>query len=133
MVIDSYERGKLTRFTWVYSRFVSTMSQQAVVEKLLPVDPTPLDASQRSGYIYEPDTLAVLGTLLPQFVDMEVYHAILEAIASEQSARMVAMRSATDNANSLAGDLTLVMNKLRQDSITNELLDLVGGQAALEG
>jgi F-type H+-transporting ATPase subunit gamma len=64
---------------------------------------------------------------------MQVYHAILEAIASEQSARMVAMRNATDNANSLAEDLTLVMNKLRQDSITNELLDLVGGQVALEG
>ena len=64
---------------------------------------------------------------------MQVYHAMLEAIASEQSARMVAMRSATDNANSLAEELTLVMNKLRQDSITNELLDLVGGQIALEG
>jgi F-type H+-transporting ATPase subunit gamma len=73
-----------------------------------------------------------LGTLLPQFVDMEVYHAMLEAMASEQSARMVAMRNATDNANSLAEDLTLVMNKLRQDSITNELLDLIGGQIALE-
>jgi F-type H+-transporting ATPase subunit gamma len=64
---------------------------------------------------------------------MEVYHAMLESIASEQSARMVAMRNATDNANQLASDLTLVMNKLRQDSITNELLDLVGGQIALEG
>jgi F-type H+-transporting ATPase subunit gamma len=133
MVIDSYEQGEVDEVYLVYSRFVSTMSQQAVVEKLLPVDPTPLDASQRSGYIYEPDTLAVLGTLLPQFVDMEVYHAILEAIASEQSARMVAMRSATDNASELVGDLTIVMNKLRQDSITNELLDLIGGQIALEG
>ena len=74
-----------------------------------------------------------MGSLLPQFVDMEVYHAMLESIASEQSARMVAMRNATDNAKSLADDLTLVMNKLRQDSITNELLDLVGGQIALEG
>jgi F-type H+-transporting ATPase subunit gamma len=75
----------------------------------------------------------VLGGLLPRFVEMEVYHALLESIASEQSARMVAMRSATDNANGLAEDLTLVMNKLRQDSITNELLDLIGGQIALEG
>jgi F-type H+-transporting ATPase subunit gamma len=64
---------------------------------------------------------------------MEVYHALLESIASEQSARMVAMRAATENANELLDDLTLVMNKLRQDSITNELLDLVGGQIALEG
>ena len=133
MVIDSYEQGEVDEVYLVYARFVSTMSQQAVVEKLLPVDPAPVDASQRAGYIYEPDTLTVLGTLLPQFVDMQVYHAILEAIASEQSARMVAMRSATDNANSLAEELTLVMNKLRQDSITNELLDLVGGQVAMEG
>ena len=70
---------------------------------------------------------------MPQFVEMQVYHAILEAIASEQSARMVAMRSATDNANELSQDLTLVMNKIRQDSITNELLDLIGGVIALEG
>ncbi len=133
LVIDSYQNEEVDEVYLVYARFVSTMSQQAVVEKLLPVDPAPLAGAQRSGYIYEPDTLTVLGTLLPQFVDMEVYHALLEAIASEQSARMVAMRSATDNANALADELTLVMNKLRQDSITNELLDLVGGQIALEG
>ncbi len=133
MVIDSYENGEVDEVYLVYAKFVSTMSQQAVVEKLLPVDPAPLSGAQLSGYIYEPDTLTVLGALLPQFVDMEVYHAMLEAIASEQSARMVAMRSATDNANSLAEDLTLVMNKLRQDSITNELLDLVGGQIAQQG
>jgi len=71
--------------------------------------------------------------LLPRYIEMQVYHAILEAIASEQSARMVAMRAATDNASELAGDLTLTMNKLRQESITNELLDLIGGQIALEG
>ncbi len=70
---------------------------------------------------------------MPQFVEMQVYHAILESIASEQSARMVAMRNATDNARSLSQDLTLVMNKIRQDSITNELLDLVGATLALEG
>ena len=75
----------------------------------------------------------MLDALLPQFVEMQVYHAILESIASEQSARMVAMRNATDNADSLSKDLTLVMNKIRQDSITNELLDMVGGMLALEG
>ena len=85
------------------------------------------------GYIYEPDSLTVLDSLLPRFVDMEVYHALLESIASEQSSRMVAMRNATENANELMGDMTLVMNKIRQDSITNELLDLIGGQIALEG
>ena len=130
---ESYEQEEVDEVYLAYSKFVSTMSQQSVVEKLLPVDPAPLSGPERSGYLYEPDAITVLGGLLPQFVDMQVYHAMLEAIASEQSARMVAMRSATDNANSLADELTLVMNKLRQDSITNELLDLVGGQMALEG
>jgi len=133
MLIDNFLSGEMDEVYLVYTRFVSTMSQEPVVEKLLPVTPAELSATDRSGYIYEPDTLTVLGSLLPQFVDMEVYHAMLESIASEQSARMVAMRNATDNAKSLADDLTLVMNKLRQDSITNELLDLVGGQIALEG
>ena len=133
MLIDNFLAGEMDEVYVVYTRFVSTMSQEPVVQKLLPVTPAELSATDRSGYIYEPDTLTVLGSLLPQFVDMEVYHAMLESIASEQSARMVAMRNATDNAKSLADDLTLVMNKLRQDSITNELLDLVGGQIALEG
>ena len=133
MLIDNFLDGEMDEVYLVYTRFVSTMSQEPVVQKLLPVTPAELSATDRSGYIYEPDTLTVLGSLLPQFVDMEVYHAMLESIASEQSARMVAMRNATDNAKSLAEDLTLVMNKLRQDSITNELLDLVGGQMALEG
>ena len=133
MLIDNFLDGEMDEVYLVYTRFVSTMSQEAVVEKLLPVTPAELSPTDRSGFIYEPDTLTVLGSLLPQFVDMEVYHAMLESIASEQSARMVAMRNATDNAKSLADDLTLVMNKLRQDSITNELLDLVGGQVAMEG
>jgi F-type H+-transporting ATPase subunit gamma len=133
MLIEAYTEGEVDEVYIAYARFVSTMAQQAVVEKLLPVTPASLTGTERVGYIYEPDALTVLGALLPQFVDMEVYHTLLEAIASEQSARMVAMRNATDNANSLSEELTLVMNKLRQDSITNELLDLVGGQVALEG
>lgn len=133
MLIDNFLDGEMDEVYLVYTKFVSTMSQEPVVQKLLPVSPAELSATDRSGYIYEPDTMTVLGSLLPQFVDMEVYHAMLESIASEQSARMVAMRNATDNAKSLADDLTLVMNKLRQDSITNELLDLVGGQISLEG
>jgi F-type H+-transporting ATPase subunit gamma len=96
------------------------------------VTPAALTAPERVGYIYEPEHRTVLENLLPRFVEMEVYHALLESIASEQSARMVAMRAATDNANALVDDLTLVMNRLRQDSITNELLDLVGGLIALE-
>jgi F-type H+-transporting ATPase subunit gamma len=133
ILIDAYSEGTADEVYLAYTRFVSTLSQQPVVEKLLPVEPSELTASARVGYIYEPDNLRVLQNLLPRFVEMEVYHALLEAIASEQSARMVAMRSATDNANQLSDDLTVVMNKLRQESITNELLDLIGGQIALEG
>jgi F-type H+-transporting ATPase subunit gamma len=133
LVIDGYSAGEVDEVYLGYVRFVSTMQQQPVVERILPVAPAELDSAQRVGYIYEPDAATVLSSLLPQFVEMQVYHAMLESIASEQSARMVAMRSATDNANQLASDLTLVMNKLRQDSITNELLDLVGGQIAAEG
>ena len=133
ILIDTYSEGTADEVYLAYTRFVSTLSQQPVVEKLLPVTPSELSGSDRVGYIYEPDNLMVLQNLLPRFVEMEVYHALLESIASEQSARMVAMRAATDNAKELGGDLTLVMNKLRQESITNELLDLIGGQIALEG
>ena len=133
LVIDGYTEGQFDEVHLAYMRFVSTVQQEAVIDRILPVEPAALESAQRVGYIYEPDPATVLSALLPQFVEMQVYHAILESIASEQSARMVAMRNATDNANQLASDLTLVMNKLRQDSITNELLDLVGGQVALEG
>ena len=133
LVVDSYTEGEVDEVYLAYTRYVSIMSQQPVIEKLLPVTPADLTAPERVGYIYEPDNLMVLGSLLPRFVEMEVYHALLESIASEQSARMVAMRNASDNANGLVDDLTLVMNKLRQDTITNQLLDLVGGQIALEG
>ena len=133
MVIDSYCDGEADEVYLAYTQYVSTMVQEPVIEKLLPITPAELTASESVGYIYEPGNLAVLQDLLPRFVEMQIYHAILEAIASEQSARMVAMRAATDNASELAGDLTLTMNKLRQESITNELLDLIGGQIALEG
>ncbi len=133
ILIDAYSGGEADEVYLAYTRFVSTLSQQPVVEKLLPVEPSELAAESRVGYIYEPDNLRVLQNLLPRFVEMEVYHALLEAIASEQSARMVAMRNATDNANQLSDDLTVVMNKLRQESITNELLDLIGGQIAQQG
>ena len=133
MVIDLYCDGEADEVYLAYTQYVSTMVQEPVIEKLLPITPAELTASESVGYIYEPGNLAVLQNLLPRFVEMQIYHAILEAIASEQSARMVAMRAATDNASELAGDLTLTMNKLRQESITNELLDLIGGQIALEG
>ena len=133
MVIDQYSTGNVDEIYVAYAKFESTMSQKPVVEKLLPVEPAILGSSDLSGYTYEPDPSTLISSLLPKFVAVEVYQAILESIASEQSSRMVAMRSATDNAKSLGEELTLTMNKLRQDSITNELLDLVGGQIALEG
>ncbi len=133
LVIDSYSEGEVDEVHLAFTRFASTLSQVPVIEKLLPVAPASLTGSERVGYIYEPDSLAVLGSLLPRYVEMEVFHALLESNASEQSSRMVAMRNATDNANDLMNDMTLVMNRIRQDSITNELLDLIGGQLALEG
>ena len=133
LVIDSYSEGEVDEVHLAFTRFASTLSQVPVIEKLLPVAPASLTGSERVGYIYEPDSLAVLGSLLPRYVEMEVFHALLESNASEQSSRMVAMRNATDNANDLVSDMSLVMNRIRQDSITNELLDLIGGQMALEG
>jgi F-type H+-transporting ATPase subunit gamma len=108
------------------------MTQTPTIEQLLPVEPAELPPMQNVEYLYEPDPGAVLDALLPRFVEMQVYHAILESIASEQSARMVAMRNATQNANELIEDLTLVYNKARQESITTELLDITGGAAALQ-
>lgn len=133
LIIDSYADGEVDEVYLAYTKFVSTVTQTPVIERLLPVTPASLTGPEKVGYIYEPDSLTVLDSLLPRFVDMEVYHALLESIASEQSSRMVAMRNATENANELMSDMTLVMNKIRQDSITNELLDLIGGQIALEG
>jgi F-type H+-transporting ATPase subunit gamma len=115
-----------------YSHFVSTLVQKPEMKQLLPVQPAAIPKGENVGYIYEPGAEAVLGGLLPRFVESEIYHAILESIASEQSARMVAMRSATDAATDLIGDLTLLYNKARQEAITRELLDIVGGVAALE-
>ena len=132
MVIDDYAEGSADEVYISYGEFVSTTVQRPVIERLLPIVPAELRAEERVGYIYEPNSLAVLGSLLPRFVEMQVYHALLELIASEQSARMVAMRNATDNASDMVSDLTLLSNKVRQESITNELLDIVGG-AALGG
>mgnify|MGYP001065648158 CR=1 FL=1 len=131
VVIDDYISGYVDLVYLAYSRFISTMVQRPTLEPLLPVEPATLPAIQSVEYIYEPDPRFVLGQLLPRFVQMEVYHAILESIASEQSARMVAMRNATDSANELIGDLTVTLNKARQEMITKELLDITGGAEAL--
>ncbi len=132
IVIDDYAEGTVDAVYLGYPQFVSTTQQKPVVVPLLPVKPAELESHEAVGYIYEPDAATVLSDLLPRFVEMQVYYAVLEAIASEQSARMVAMRNATDNANEMVEDLTLVMNKARQEAITKELLDIVGGAAAVE-
>jgi len=131
IIIDDYSSAVVDLVYLVYAKFISTMVQRPVLQQLLPVEPASIPAAQNVDYIYEPDPDVVLGELLPRFVEMQVYHAILESIASEQSARMVAMRNATDNANELITDLTLMYNKARQESITKELLDIIGGTAAL--
>ncbi len=132
VVVDDYSEERVDAVYVAYAQFVSTTLQRAVVEPLLPVVPAELRAQEAVGYIYEPTSLTVLSGLLPRFVEMQLYHQVLEAAASEQSARMVAMRNATDNANEMADDLTLVMNKARQAAITTELLDIVGGAAAVQ-
>jgi F-type H+-transporting ATPase subunit gamma len=133
LVIQDYISGAVDKVFLSYSQFVNTAVQQPVIHQLLPVEPAHLDPAQTVGYIFEPSAKAVLGAMLPRFVETEVFHAILEAIASEQSARMVAMHNATDNARDVIDELTLEMNKIRQDAITKELLDIVGGAVALEG
>ena len=131
IVIDDYTEGRVDAVYMAYADFVSTVVQRPVVQPLLPVVPAELRSQDAVGYIYEPTSEAVLSELLPRFVELELYHAVLESVASEQSARMVAMRSATDNAYEMVADLTLDMNKARQETITNELLDIVGGAAAV--
>jgi len=131
VVIDDYASGDVDKVYLAYPRFVTTMVQRPVMETLLPVEPTVVPPIQRVEYIYEPAPGAVLDQLLPRFVEMQVYHAILELIACEQSARMVAMRSASDNAKELIEDLTLTLNKVRQETITKEICDISGGAEAL--
>jgi F-type H+-transporting ATPase subunit gamma len=131
IIIDDYTSGFIDAAYLAYTQFISTMAQKPVIQPILPVEPAVIPRAQNVEYIYEPSPQAVLAGLLPRFVEMQIYHAILESIASEQSARMVAMRNATDNAKELVDDLTLMYNKARQEAITKELLDITGGVAAL--
>jgi F-type H+-transporting ATPase subunit gamma len=132
IIIEEFTQAKIDQVLVSYAGFVSTLVQKPVIKQLLPMEPAEIPVHQNVDYIYEPGAEAVLGGLLPRFIEMEIYHAILESIASEQSARMVAMRNATDSANELIDDLTLLYNKARQESITRELLDITGGVVALE-
>lgn len=131
VVIDDYTTGYVDMVYLAYPRFISTMIQRPVIEVLIPVKPTVFPIVGAIEYIYEPGARFVFDQLLPRFIQMEVYHAILEAIASEQAARMVAMRNATENAEELIGELTITLNKARQEAITKELLDITGGAEVL--
>jgi F-type H+-transporting ATPase subunit gamma len=117
-----------------YTRFINTMKQEPVVEQLLPLSQEKLQAEKTAhgwDYIYEPDAQAVIDDLLVRYVESLVYQAVAENMASEQSARMVAMKSATDNAGSVIGELKLIYNKTRQAAITKELSEIVAGAAAV--
>jgi F-type H+-transporting ATPase subunit gamma len=131
VVIDDYSNGVVDQVYIAYPRFITTMIQRPAIEVLLPIEPAVLPRAQVAEYIYEPGPSAVLEGLLPRYVEMKVYHAILELVASEQSARMVAMRNASDNAKELIEDLTLALNKVRQETITKEICDICGGAEAL--
>jgi F-type H+-transporting ATPase subunit gamma len=131
IIIDDYSKGEIDVAYLVYAQFVNTMRQVPVVQQILPVIPDESAKSKNLDYIFEPNPKEVLNKLLPRFVEAEIYHAILESIASEQSARMVAMRNATESANELVQSLTLEYYKARQESITSELLDIVGGGSAI--
>lgn len=129
-----YADGEIDEAHIAYTRFVNTVVQEPVVAQLLPIAAEDIGGASAAGdVIYEPDAATVLGALLPRFLETQVYQAFLENSASEQSARMVAMKNATEAAEDMVAGLTLELNKARQNMITAELLDLVGGAAALEG
>jgi F-type H+-transporting ATPase subunit gamma len=139
--VDDFLGSQVDEVFVAYTRFVNMLYQEPQVERLLPLqpigpgEPGPDIASELmqslAVYSYEPDAEVLLNEILPRFTELQVFHALLEALASEHSARMVAMRNATENANALADDLTLRYNKARQLAITGEILDIVGGAEAL--
>ena len=134
VLLDAYAKGEISAVFLGYTKFINTMKQEPVVEQLLPLTAESLkaDAGQPGwDYIYEPDAQAVIDELLTRYVEALVYQAVAENMASEQSARMVAMKAATDNAGSVIGELKLVYNKTRQAAITKELSEIVAGAAAV--
>lgn len=138
VLLDQYAAGKLSAVYLCYTKFINTMKQEPVVETLLPLSAAKMEAESKAAggepgwdYIYEPDAKAVIDDLLLRYVEALVYQAVAENMASEQSARMVAMKAATDNAGNLIGELKLVYNKTRQAAITKELSEIVSGAAAV--
>jgi F-type H+-transporting ATPase subunit gamma len=138
VLLDEYAQGKLSTVYISYTKFINTMRQEPVVEQLLPLSASKMEAESKAAggehgwdYIYEPDAKTVIDELLLRYVEALVFQAVAENMASEQSARMVAMKAATDNAGTLIGDLKLVYNKTRQAAITKELSEIVSGAAAV--
>ena len=134
VLLDAYAEGKISAVYLSYTKFINTMKQESVLEQLLPLASETLQPGQNAGswdYIYEPDPQSVIDELLVRYVESLIYQAVAENMASEQSARMVAMKVATDNAGSVIGELKLVYNKTRQAAITKELSEIVSGAAAV--
>jgi F-type H+-transporting ATPase subunit gamma len=135
VMLDAYEEGKIDRLYVVYNEFVNTMSQKPFVQQLLPLEAETAEKDQSKvggwDYIYEPEPQYLLDNLLVRYIESQVYQAVVENIACEQSARMVAMKSATDNAGEFIDELQLVYNKARQAAITQEIAEIVGGAAAI--
>jgi F-type H+-transporting ATPase subunit gamma len=134
VMLDAFQDGRLNAVYLCYTRFINTMKQEPVVEQLLPLPAKALEADKAGygwDYIYEPDAAAVIDELLVRYVEALVYQAVAENLSSEQSARMVAMKAASDNAGSVIGELKLVYNKTRQAAITKELSEIVSGAAAI--
>jgi F-type H+-transporting ATPase subunit gamma len=133
MIIDEYESARADRVFLLYPRFVNTAVQTPTIRQLLPIQSEDISdvTAEDVDYLYEPSSTGVLAELLPRYIEMTVYAAILENEASELSARMVAMRNATEAAKDMIQTLTLIYNKVRQEQITKELLDIVGGVEAM--
>ena len=139
VMLDAFVEGKVDAVYLCYTKFINTMKQEPVVEQLLPLSAEALkqtDAEKSAygwDYLYEPDAASVIEELLTRYVEALIYQAVAENMASEQSARMVAMKAATDNAGTLIGELKLIYNKTRQAAITKELSEIVSGAAAISG
>lgn len=134
VIIDAFQAGELDTVYVAYTRFVNTMKQEPVVEQLLPLTGERLGTPKGSwDYLYEPDAQVVIDEMLLRYVEALIYQAVAENMASEQSARMVAMKAATDNAGTVIKELQLVYNKARQAAITKEISEIVGGAAAIAG
>ena len=132
VMLDDYIADRFDRLVIFYTRFINTMKQEPVMEQLLPLSGDRLGAPEGTwDYIYEPDAKAVLDQVLTRYIEVLIYQAVAENLASEQSARMVAMKAASDNAGSVIDELTLIYNKSRQAAITKELSEIVGGAAAV--